>query len=92
LAFSQSSIFFIQSAKIENYSNEFQVFARQHTRYRIKNIAKNSCYEWRTRKTDNLQEKLILEGIPRWQLEGGNRKPASYSEILERSWRHTLQS
>jgi hypothetical protein len=28
--------------------------------------------------------------IPRWQLEGGSRKHASYSEILERCWRHTL--
>jgi hypothetical protein len=31
-------------------------------------------------------------GIPRWQLEGGSRKLASYSEILERRWRHTLQA
>jgi hypothetical protein len=27
--------------------------------------------------------------IPRWRLEVGSRKPASYSEILERRWRHT---
>jgi hypothetical protein len=27
-------------------------------------------------------------GIPRWRLEGGRRKRASYSEILERHWRH----
>jgi hypothetical protein len=30
--------------------------------------------------------------IPRWQLEGGSRKQASYSKILERCWRHTLQA
>jgi hypothetical protein len=30
--------------------------------------------------------------IPRWGLEGGSRKRASYSEILERHWRHTLQA
>jgi hypothetical protein len=30
--------------------------------------------------------------IPRWWLEGGSRKHASYSEILERRWRHTLQA
>jgi hypothetical protein len=34
----------------------------------------------------------IIEGIPRWQLEGGSRKQASYSETLERRWRHTLQA
>jgi hypothetical protein len=36
--------------------------------------------------------KLIMGGIPRWWLEGGSRKHASYSEILERRWRHTLQA
>jgi hypothetical protein len=30
--------------------------------------------------------------IPRWQLEVGSRKRPSYSEILERRWRHTLQA
>jgi hypothetical protein len=30
--------------------------------------------------------------IPRWWLEGGGRKRASYSENLERGWRHTLQA
>jgi hypothetical protein len=30
--------------------------------------------------------------FPRWWLEGGNRKHASYSEILDRCWRHTLQA
>jgi hypothetical protein len=30
--------------------------------------------------------------IPRWRLEVGSRKRASYSEILERHWRHTLQA
>jgi hypothetical protein len=34
----------------------------------------------------------IMGWIPRWQLEGGSRKHASYSEILERHWRHTLQA
>jgi hypothetical protein len=28
----------------------------------------------------------------RWQLEVGSRKWPSYSEILERCWRHTLQA
>jgi hypothetical protein len=31
-------------------------------------------------------------GIPRWRLEVGSRKRSSYSEILERLWRHTLQA
>jgi hypothetical protein len=31
---------------------------------------------------------MIFSGIPRWQLDGGSRKRASYSEILERHWRH----
>jgi hypothetical protein len=30
--------------------------------------------------------------IPRWRLEGGSRKHASYSEMLEKRWRHTLQA
>jgi hypothetical protein len=30
--------------------------------------------------------------IPRWQLEGRSRKRTSYSEILERHWRHILQA
>jgi hypothetical protein len=29
---------------------------------------------------------------PGWRLEVGSRKRASYSEILERRWRHTLQA
>jgi hypothetical protein len=32
------------------------------------------------------------EIFPRWQLEGGSRKHGSYSEILEKCWRHTLQA
>jgi hypothetical protein len=36
--------------------------------------------------------KEVLMRIPRWQLEAGSRKHASYSEILERSWRHTLHA
>jgi exonuclease III len=38
---------------------------------------------------------MLIKGtglIPRWQLDGGSRKRASYSEILERRWRHTLQA
>jgi hypothetical protein len=31
-------------------------------------------------------------GIPRWWLEGGSRKRDSYSEILEKHWRHTFQA
>jgi hypothetical protein len=30
--------------------------------------------------------------IARWRLEVGSRKRPSYSEILERRWRHTLQA
>jgi hypothetical protein len=36
--------------------------------------------------------KYYVQGIPRWQLEGGSRKRAIYSEILEKCWRHTLQA
>jgi hypothetical protein len=36
--------------------------------------------------------KKIKKRIPRWQLEVGSRKRPSYSEILERRWRHTLQA
>jgi hypothetical protein len=36
--------------------------------------------------------KVHLRGIRRWRLEVGSRKRASYSEILERRWRHTLQA
>jgi hypothetical protein len=34
----------------------------------------------------------IGKGIPRWRLEVGSRKQPSYSEILEKRWRHTLQA
>jgi hypothetical protein len=34
----------------------------------------------------------ITRGMWGWRLEGGSRKRASYSEILERHWRHTLQA
>jgi hypothetical protein len=34
----------------------------------------------------------VLDREPRWRLEGGSRKWASYSEIFERRWRHTLQA
>jgi hypothetical protein len=37
-------------------------------------------------------QKCFPKGIPRWWLEGGSRKRASYSEILERCWRHTFQA
>jgi hypothetical protein len=36
--------------------------------------------------------KSLPRGIPRWWLEEGSRKRDSYSEILERCWRHTLQA
>jgi hypothetical protein len=42
--------------------------------------------------TMNNQYILKMWEIPRWRLEGGGRKRASYSEILERRWRHTLQA
>jgi hypothetical protein len=35
---------------------------------------------------------VVVWRIPRWQLEGGSRSHPSYSEILERCWRHTLQA
>jgi hypothetical protein len=35
------------------------------------------------------QKKTILE-IPRWWLEGGSRKHASKSKILQRHWRYNL--
>jgi hypothetical protein len=48
---------------------------------------------WPTFVTDQGQNiKPAQIGIPRWRLEGGSRKRASYSEILERCWRHTLQA
>jgi hypothetical protein len=33
---------------------------------------------------ETLSQKYPLQEIPRWRLEGGSRKQASYSEILER--------
>jgi septal ring factor EnvC (AmiA/AmiB activator) len=36
--------------------------------------------------------KIITEPAPRWRLEGGSRKRASYTEILELCRRHTLQA
>jgi sugar-specific transcriptional regulator TrmB len=41
------------------------------------------------REINELKMKI---GIPRWRLEVGSRKRPSYSEILERRWRHTLQA
>jgi hypothetical protein len=43
-----------------------------------------------TIKRKRKEEKEEVE-IPRWQLEGGSRKRASQSKILERRWRNTLQ-
>jgi hypothetical protein len=47
-------------------------------------------------KIDNpIRKQITLKfggGIPRWQLEGGSRKHTSYSEILEKHWRHNLQA
>jgi hypothetical protein len=49
--------------------------------------------------TEKIQESVsimgqvsIAAGIPRWRLEVGSRKRPSYSEILERCCRHTLQA
>jgi hypothetical protein len=39
-----------------------------------------------------LKKETTGGGIPRWRLEVGSRKRTSYSEILERRWRHTLQA
>jgi hypothetical protein len=39
-----------------------------------------------------MKTKKRARGIPRWWLEGGSRKWVSYSEILERHRRHTLQA
>jgi hypothetical protein len=39
-----------------------------------------------------VQKRIVSCGIPRWRLEVGSRKRASYSVILERRWRHTLQA
>jgi hypothetical protein len=36
--------------------------------------------------------KSFILRFPRWWLEGGSRKRDSYSEILEKCWRHTLQA
>jgi hypothetical protein len=44
------------------------------------------------KRTDTFQKKYNWAGIPRWRLEGGSRKCAYYSEILEKCWRHTLQA
>jgi hypothetical protein len=46
---------------------------------------------------EGLQDRAVINGVyreawGRWQVEGGSRKRASYSEILERCWRHTLQA
>jgi hypothetical protein len=41
---------------------------------------------------DPISKKPITRRIPRWWLEVGSRKRSSYSEILERRWRQTLQA
>jgi hypothetical protein len=50
------------------------------------------CTEWIGWCCTLLILKSSSRRIPRWWLEGGSRKCASYSEILERRWRHTLQA
>jgi hypothetical protein len=45
-----------------------------------------------TSKKKSFLRKVSEREDPRWWLEGGSRKHASYSEILERHWRHTLQA
>jgi hypothetical protein len=52
-----------------------------------RNREENSSYKLRCK---NPKENADSGG--RWWLEGGSRKRASYSEILERRWRHTLQA
>jgi hypothetical protein len=42
--------------------------------------------------TENIPNLEKSRRIPRWQLDGGTRNCASYSEILERRWRNTLQA
>jgi hypothetical protein len=42
--------------------------------------------------TEEINCRKAYYGIPRWWLEGGSRKRPSYSEILERHWRHILQA
>jgi hypothetical protein len=52
---------------------------------------KREIKEWKDLPSSWINRINIVE-IPRWWLEGGSRKRASYSEILERRWRHTLQA
>jgi hypothetical protein len=47
---------------------------------------------WEFTKLVQLNIENPVVEIPRWQLEVGSRMRASYSEILERRWRHTLQT
>jgi hypothetical protein len=47
--------------------------------------------DWDIEESGFHRQKEVGE-ILRWQIEGGSRKRASYSEILERRWRHTLQA
>jgi hypothetical protein len=51
---------------------------------------KNNLYKKEIKKTIPFIK--VSEEIPRWQLEGGSRKHASYNEILDRHGRHTLQA
>jgi hypothetical protein len=46
---------------------------------------------WQNNYHQEHHQRLRRE-IPRWRLEGGSRKHASCSEILEKRWRHTLQA
>jgi hypothetical protein len=46
----------------------------------------------RHKTTMSNTKSVSREKEPRWRLEGGSRKQASYSEILERCQRHTLQA
>jgi hypothetical protein len=46
----------------------------------------DSIKKWATELTE------LFQRIPRWRPEGGSRKRTSYSEILEKCWRHILQA
>jgi hypothetical protein len=57
-------------------------------------VLKEFCIKKKSHKMDGeiSGNKTETMEIPRWRLEGGSRKRTSYSEILEKCWRHTLQA
>jgi TfoX/Sxy family transcriptional regulator of competence genes len=60
------------------------MISRETASVQFKNLGGERGRKQTYKKTDS--------EIPRWRLEGGSRKRASYSEILERCWRHPLQA